>query len=272
MRILRTAGLAVALAGAGLLVPATAASAATTPLTATVDCHAATGVVSARVSGTLLSPTTTPQAVTVEFKRASGVKVTATARTVLSPAAQPVVVRTTATTAGFVDASATTGTFDPASLYYREKFTVTLKNPATGATWATREGACDYDQRTTVTLTCDPVARTITAAATGINGNAGGADGSGRASTVRYMYWSVYQPTANDPGFGRNPSGWDVSHQTVRAADGSWADTGYVHTQATDAWNLREELVVGVFDSSGLQVGAGKAACVQFRNGQPVGS
>jgi hypothetical protein len=273
MRILRTACLAVVLVATGLLVPATAASAASGPLTANVTCDAQTGEVTTSVSGQLFYGAPA-QAVKVEFKRTGGVRVTSTGKSAVTPMSQPFAVTATTTSSGSIDAAGYTGLFNPASQYYRETMTVTFKNPATGAVYTTRTGACNVDRRTTVTLTCDPETRTYTATASGINGQFGAGDGAGRPYTVSYLYTSLSQATATDPAFEyHNISGWDYTHRVARAGDGSWTDVGYVHTSTSTAapWYSDNGLTVAVFDQYGAQVGAGTAKCVMFRQGQPVG-
>lgn len=270
MSRLRTLAGVVVLAAAGLLVPATAAVAAT-PLTATITCDGATGAITTSTSGNLLLPGTGPRPVTVEFQRLRGLRVTATTSTPLTPMGQPFTVTTPATDSGDVAATGYTGTFDPAtSLYYREAIRVTFKNAVTGAYYTERDATCHYDRRTTVTLTCDPAAGTVTAAVTGVNGQAGAAGGSGRASSVGYHIVRISQPKKDEPGFrGESLGGaWDVQHSLTRAADGTWADTGYVHTITSHPYRFAEELTVGVLDSSGNVVGHGTSRCTLFDGSQ----
>ncbi|MBB4754084.1 hypothetical protein [Actinoplanes lobatus] len=267
MRVL--SGLAVSAVVVGLLVPATAASAAT-PLRATITCDAATGVITTSASGSLFVPGPAKQ-VTVEFQRRTGVRVTATARTVLAPLAQPFRVTTTSTTSGDVSAAGYTGTFDPVTaLFYREQLTVTFKDAATGATLTTREATCDHDQRTSVTLTCDPVAGTVTAVVDGVSGTVGDSSGGGSASRVSYHIATIKQQTPNVPTY-RNEilgGGWDIEHRVVSAADGTWSDTGYVHTISGNPYRYSEEVTVGVFDLYGIRVGTATGACTLFDGSQ----
>ncbi len=256
------AGLVV-LAVAGTLVPATSAAAAT-PLKANITCDATTGAITTSVSGTLLTGTV-PTPVTVEFQRRSGAVVSATTSTSLPPLAQPVTAKTTTTTSGDVSASGYTGTFDPVtSLYYRETVVATFRNTSSGATYTTREATCEHDQRTTTTLDCDPVAGTVTATTAGRYGHAGAADGAGRPTTVGYRRVQIVQYDRNDPRFtGGSFFGWDIQHRLTKAADGTWADAGYVHTlnRNRDYYYYAEEITVGVLDASGRIVGGGTAKC-----------
>jgi hypothetical protein len=253
----------VLLATTGLLVPATAAVAAT-KLTANITCDAETGAITTWASGTLLTPGTAPTSVTVEFQRRSGVRVTVATSTSVPPLAQPFTVRTTTTSAGDVTATGYTGSFSPAtSLFYRETLLVTFKNASSGATYTTREATCDYDQRTTVALTCDPTVDTVTAAVAGINGNAGASSGAGRPTRVGYHIVQIVQSTPDSPRF-RGESlggGWDVQHRLSQAADGTWADIGYVRTVTSNPYYYAEEVTVGVSDAYGTVVGSGTAKC-----------
>jgi hypothetical protein len=264
MSRLRALACVVVLVVAGLLVPATAAT-AVTRLIADITCDRETGAITTRVSGTLLQPAATGTPVTVEFQRRSGIRVTATTSTSLPRLTPPFTVNTTTTSSGDITASGYTGTFDPASsLYYREVLVATFRNTATGATYATREATCEYDQRTTVTMTCDPAAHTLTATATGINGQAGAADGSGRPTRIGYHIVTIVQGEKGGPRFRGETLGgvWDVEHRLTQAADGTWTDTGFVHTYTRDQYYYAEEVTVGVFDAYGKIVGGGFATCV----------
>jgi hypothetical protein len=159
-------------------------------------------------------------------------------------------------------------TCDPAtSLYYRETIVVTFKNAAIGATYTTREATCDYDQRTTVTLTCDPAAGTVTAAVTGVNGQAGASIGSGRAARIGYRYARISQSRKGEPFFRSElfGPGWEIERRLTRAADGTWTDPGYVHGPVTsNPYYYAEEVTVGILDTFGTVVGWGTAKCTLF--------
>jgi hypothetical protein len=236
-------------------------------LRANISCDAETGAVTTWASGTLFTAGTAPTSVTVEFQRRGGTRVTATTSTALASAAQPFVVKTTSTSSGEVNATGYHTTFNPVtSLFYRENLLVTFKNAA-GVTLTTREASCNHDQRTTVTLTCDPEARTITATVDGINGQAGASSGAGRPTRVGYHIVRIIQHVQNDPRFRSELLGgaWDVEHRVTRAADGTWTDAGYVHPQATSTpYYLAEELTVGVFDTYGAIVGWSTTRCTLF--------
>ena len=258
------AGLVVLAAGA-LLAPASAAVAATS-LTANISCDAETGAITTGVSGTLLAPGE-PTPVLVEFQRKSGVRVTATTALTISPLGPPFRVTTTTTSSGDIAATGYTGSFSPSSsLYYRQTVLATFKNPDTGSTYTTREATCDYDQRTTVTLTCDPAASTVTATVTGIKGQAGSAGGAGRPTRIGYRSVQIIQSTADSPVFRGETlgSGWDLQHRLTQSADGTWADTGFVHPITSNPYYYAEEVTVGVLDANGTIVGSGSATCTLF--------
>ncbi|MEU8230735.1 hypothetical protein AB0C12_14170 [Actinoplanes sp. NPDC048967] len=264
MSRLRTLAGLVVLATAGLLITPTAAQAAT-PLRANISCDAETGAVTTWASGNLLVPGT-PTSVIVEFQRRGGTRVTATTSTALASAAQPYVVKTTSTSTGDVNATGYHTTFDPVtSLFYRENLLVTFKNAA-GVTLTTREASCNYDQRTTATLTCDPEARTVTATVDGVNGQAGASSGAGRPTRVGYHVVRIIQHVQNEPRFRSELLGgaWDIEHRVTRAADGTWTDAGYARTQTGTPYYYAEELTVGVFDTYGAIVGWTTTRCTLF--------
>jgi hypothetical protein len=248
------------LAVAGLLVPATAASAAA-PLQASITCDPVTGAITTSASGNLFAPGR-PRPVVVQFQR-RGVNLTPTGLTSVPALAPPFKVTEMSWITGDVAATGYTATFDPAtSLYYRENLTVTFMDIG-GFVYTTREASCQRDVRTTVTLTCDPAAHTVTATVAGHDGNAGASNGAGRVNRVGYRTITTSQATANEPRFrgGLLGDGWDMQHSLVRAADGTWADQGYVHTISSNPYYYAEELTVGVFDTFGTLVGGGFAKC-----------
>jgi hypothetical protein len=266
MSRLRTLAGLVVLAATVLLVPPTAAQAATPPLRANITCDAQTGAVRTSASGTLFTPGTPPTPVTVEFQRRGGTVVTATTSAPLKSAAQPFVVRTVSTSSGEVNATGYKTTFNPVtSLFYRENLLVTFKNAA-GIALTTLEVSCNHDQRTTVTLTCDPAERTVTATVTGVNGQAGSPDGAGRPARIGYHIVRTEQSAQYDPRFRSELGGgaWDTERRLTRAADGTWSDPGYVHSLATTPYYYAEELTVGVFDTYGAVVGWGTTRCTLF--------
>jgi hypothetical protein len=258
-------------ATAGLLLPATGASAAA-PLTAAIVCNGATGAITTSVSGALLAPGP-PTRVKVQFQRKSGVRVTATTFEPLMALVKPVTVTALTTSSGEIAANGYTGTFTPATaVFYRETVVATFTNAITGAFYTTREATCDYDQRTTVALTCDPAAGTVTAVVTGRNGQAGTAtNGGGRPVTVSYRLSQTSQATATGPRFTSHALGdvWDFGHAVTQAADGTWADQGYLHTITSHPYFYSEQLTVGVFDAAGAVVGAGDVTCTLF-DGAPA--
>ncbi len=141
----------------------------------------------------------------VEFQRRSGRNVSLTATTSVPPLATPVKTTVMSTLAGGVTANGYTNTFTPAtSLYYREAVVVTFKS-LTGQVYATRQATCERDLRTTVAVTCDPVAGTVTATVLGRDGQAGGSEGYGRAASVGYRTVTIGQSGAAGRHAGSSP-------------------------------------------------------------------
>ena len=258
MSRLRTLLAAVVLATTALLLPATAASAATR-LTATISCDPDTGVITTSVSGGLLAPSS-PTPITATFQRTSGARVTATTVSSL-PVGQPFAVRTTSNYAGEITAAGYTSAFSPTDLYYREKVVVKFTNTTTGSYYTSREATCHVDRRTTVTLTCDPDAATVTATVNGINGQ-----GAGRPASVGYRIARIQQSAPNDPTFRSEllGEGYDIRHRVTPAADGTWSDVGYTDTLRSRPYHYWQELTVAVFDQSGFQIGGASTSCVLF--------
>ena len=260
----------IVLAAAAVLVPSSAALAATS-LTANITCDARTGAITTSVSGSLLLPGE-PALVTVEFQRKSGVRITPTTTLTIAPLSPPFRVTTTTTASGDIAAAGYTGSFPLSSLYYRQTLLATFIDATTGATYTTREATCDYDQRTTVSLTCDQAAHTVTATVAGIKGQAGSTAVAGHPTRVGYRSVQISQATANDPRFRGEMlgSGWDIQHRLTQATDGTWADTGFVHPITSNPYYYAEELTVGVFDANGTFVGSGSAACTLFDGSVPA--
>ena len=119
----------------------------------------------------------------------------------------------------------------------------------------------EFQRRTGIRVTAT-VARTLTATATGLNGQAGAADGAGRPKHIGYHIATIVQGEKDGPRFhGEAPGVWDVEHRLALAADGTWTDTGFVHTYTRDQYYYAEEVTVGVFDAYGKMVGSGFATC-----------
>jgi hypothetical protein len=253
MARIRTLATVALLGAAAALVPAATASAAT-PLEANIVCDD-TGAVTTWVSGKFLVAGS-PTSVTVEFQRRSAVNITAAGARAVAPLPQPFTVTVQSTSDGEVDAAGYTGSFDATtSLSYRETVVVTLTTAA-GA-HSTVQATCQRDVRNTVSLSCDPVAGTVTAATVGRDAN--GAGEFGEPARVAYRYSSVYE---DEDGirWGRSSDGWDATHSITPAADGSWADTGYVHTHSSDRYYY-EELTVEIYNRFGNLIGGGSAEC-----------
>jgi hypothetical protein len=260
LRLLATVTL---LAGTAVLMPASAASAAT-PLKASIVCDGQTGAITTSASGTLLQPGAR-RPVVVEFQRRSGRNIALGATAFLQPLATPFRTTVMSTLAGGVSANGYTNTFTPAtSLYYREAIVVTFKS-LTGQVYATRQATCERDLRTTVTVTCDPAAGTVTATVLGRDGQAGGAAGHGRATSVGYRTVTISQSTADGVRWRQEPLiDFDFKHRVTPAADGTWSDTGFTHTISNSPYFYAEEVTVGVFNQSGDLVGGGSGTCTLF--------
>jgi hypothetical protein len=251
------------LATAGLLVPAGAASAAT-PLTATIVCDAADGIITTHAAGTVLAPGK-PRPVVVQFARLSARNFNATGGTVVAPVT-PVKVTTLSTVNGTVDANGYTSVRDPGSFYYTESVRVTFMDLG-GFVYSTRDATCARDAWTTLSLTCDTATGTVTAATTGHDANV--ANVYGRPYNVAYQTFTTHQDGPDDPRWTSGSLGvvWDVSHRLTAAADGTWADTGYVHTPSASTYYYAEQVNYGVFDSAGNTVGGGTASCTLYNGG-----
>ena len=263
MSRMRTLAIVPLLAATALLVPASAASAATRLVTSIV-CDAETGVITTSISGNVFLPGP-PQQVTVEFQRRNAANVTLAGRAAVPPLATPFKVTVTSTAAGDISATGYTGSFDPAtSRYYQETVVVTARNAA--GYGATRETTCRRDVRTTVTLTCDEAAGTVDAAVLGRDGQTGGTyDASGSPARVRYRTSTTLQHAPDEPRWvsGTLGDSWDFSQSVAPAADGTWANIAHIRTKdVTDMYYYAEETTVGVFNQWGLMVGFGVARCV----------
>jgi hypothetical protein len=247
------------LAIAGLLVPAGAASAAV-PLTATIVCDAANGIITTHASGTVLAPGK-PRPVVVQFQRLSALNVNSTGGTTVPPVA-PLSVTTLSTVNGTVAANGYTSVRDPGSLYYRESVRVTFTDLG-GFVYNTRDATCERDAWTTASLTCDKAAGTVTATVTGHDANL--TNSYGRPTRVAYRLGSTLQVGPNDTRWTSNSigPGWDITHHITPAGDGSWADTGYVHTR-TPVYYYSEQVYYVVSDEGGITVGSGTATCTLY--------
>jgi hypothetical protein len=243
----------VTLSGVGSLGAGTAAAA--TPLTASITCDSATNTISTRLTGTL-APNFS---YTMKFTVWSGSQVT-TAGTISGLPAWNTSVSVPVTTGSNpdVDVAGYTRSWPAANyVFYTETVRVSVLNSSGGEiTW--RQGTCVRDLRTTVDLTCDQEAHTITATATG-------AGFARRPTRAEYAYGYTYQPTADSLAFTLQPSSTpDVVHSVPVSESGTWSDVGFVHQEGDDEpYFLSENVVVWVRDVwSNLPVGQGTASCV----------
>jgi hypothetical protein len=259
MSRVRTLAIVTLLGATALLVPASAASAATRA-TAVIVCDPETGAITTSIAGPLVQAGA-PRAVTVEFQRQDAVNISAAALTTIPPLATPFKVTVNTKSNGSISATGYTGSFDPAtSLYYQETVFVTLRS-STGILYGTSQATCKRDVRTTVTLTCDEAAGAVTATVLGRDAQPGAA--GVRPRRVMYTTAVTYRTSADDPGWTAHTPGWEIDHGVRLAADGTWTDTGYVKpVTASSFYYYAEKLTVGVFNEWGGIVGGGTAECV----------
>lgn len=262
---MRSAALVFTSVLASVFLPPSAGYAATSP-TARITCDRATDTISTHMSGGAgwLLPN---RAVTVQFLVLSGSFVTPTTFAPI-PAGGGTTVSTTTGPDGSIDIAGYTRTAPLHTyMFYTETVRATVRDAA-GTVLIWNEATCSHDERTTVTLTCDRSARTITAAAGGTSYQLH------RSVSVWYTWTRTSRPTATEPGFTRrnlNPP--DVNNRVLPTA-GSWSDVGYVHSISTDPYYLDESVDVVVWATyvgevvvTQVVVGRGKASCV-YANGQ----
>lgn len=234
----------LALAAGTLALAGGTAVAARLPLTPSISCDPAAGAVTARLDGggKYLLPN---QAVTVSFRVQAGSSVPVGGDT---PRSLPQVGQTTPPVAARTDAE---GNLSVAGYrrawraadfaFYTETVRVTIGLPD-GSVLTTVDARCDHDPRDTVTATCDPVARTVTATTTGVRHT------PSSYVTVQYrLLWARYQ---NTPTSERMTTWWTnpnptYSHWASTDAAGAWSDTGFVQpTSTTYYYELHFEVTV----------------------------
>ncbi len=252
----------VATVGA-LLSPVGAAHAAVGPVRASIVCDSATNTISTSASGgggwfTPNSP------INVQFLVYYGSYVTATAENLISAKGSTITVQTTSAADGSVSVAGYSRSWNASTyIFYTETVRVTATDPATGHA-SGGDATCTQDPRTTVTLTCDQRAQTITAGAAG--------DGFTQLASplasngyvrVEYTWTGTSQATADSPAFTRQlPSTPDVTHW-VKATAGAWSDVGFVHSVTTNPYYLDQTVVVTVRDNyNSFVIGRGTASCV----------
>ncbi|GAB3920606.1 hypothetical protein GCM10029976_006400 [Kribbella albertanoniae] len=252
--------LAAVLAATGLLIPllATApAAAATTKFHAWITCDPATNAIRTGITGVGGVAANWP--VTVDFKVESGYSATATT------SARIPAFGTTTTVAGKSDANGdlTVAGYQrsfpiSSNLFYTEKVVATVKN-LSGDVLAERSASCAYDTRTTVTLTCDRDAKTVTARAEGVQYN----EPQQQAMELKYEYGSVAKSSTGEPVFGTARYLRTTHYQS--AVNGSFSDLGWTDTVPELQPGISLERTVWVTVRSphtGRTLGFGTATCV----------
>jgi hypothetical protein len=254
----RTLLLGVVVAGSVLLAPAGVADAATGKVQAVVTCDPTTNTITASVaSGAGWFAPNSP--VTVEFLVYRGSYVTTAGTSGLIPTGSRTTVAATTAADGSLSVTGYTRSWQAANyLFYTETARVTIRNSA-GQWMYERDGTCTHDLRTTVSLACDPEARTITASAAGVGYRANG------AIRVAYTWSGTSQAAADSLAFTRQAVDQYpyVSHNVTASATGAWSDVGYVKTVSTDPYYLDHKVNVEVKDYwNGYVIGRGSAFCV----------
>ncbi len=225
-----------------------------TPFKPAIACNAATNTISTSVSGGMLMPN---QPVRVAFRVQYGSYVTTTgSQGVISQTGSTMTVPAVTAADGSVRATGYSRAWQASSYaFYTETVYVSITN-TTGGQLVAGSATCSRDLRTTVTLTCDQQAHTITARTSGI--------GYTQPSRVRidYTYTLTSQATPSTPRFIRyNAQPPDVVHYATTSG-GAWSDLGYVHTITGDRYYLAETVMVTVRGDWGIIIGRGETSCV----------
>lgn len=131
--------------------------------------------------------------------------------------------------------------------FYTETVRAVVTNRSTGAGIVTIEGTCTVDRRTTVTLSCDTAANTVTARVSGARfvEHEAGYPPLSRVSVAYYRIRTT-QATPDAPRFrGGVLGGPDFTH-SVPVTDGRWSETGYTVTLPEGYYYYREDLTITV--------------------------
>ena len=263
MRI-RTLAAGVALAAAAVgLSPGTAsadmpyAATAAAPFAATIRCDEAAGTVTAAVSGGVFAA----GRMTVRFI-AQGSYVPASGGAAGQiPGAGTTLVPTTTRADGSV---AVTGYSRPWPAADYAFYTETVQAEVFDQNGVRRGGpataTCTRDTRTAATLSCDPVGRTVTAAATATRYPAGS-----RTRVAYYLSRFSYQTAPGEPVVTGSVLGPvtvpEASHVVTADASGAWSDVGYVH-QRPNYYHYQEWVEVRASTGDfGLVVGRAELTC-----------
>lgn len=254
-----------ALVGAvAALLPVGTASAATPPK-ATINCDSRLGWVNTNVTGGA-GYLSADMPVQVDFQVFYGSYVTASTASVIPAIGSH---RTAAATTGADGSLAVVGYGRgwpiKSDLFYTETLQATITNSAGGELWQGR-ATCTRDLRTTVTLTCDRTAHTVTAQVAGTGYDKPRLD----QVVVAYTISSTSQQSAGDPRFTVVSSGPSISHVVQPDSAGALSDLGYVHQVHSDPdpFYYSETLTVEVVDRvTNVTVGRGATACVYIDQG-----
>ena len=257
MRI-RALATALAFGVVAVAVSAGPASAAYQPYTPTITCDDTAGTISTAVTGGNFGAN---QPVTVRFQVRYGSSIAAggsTARLIPQYGTT-----TTVPTRTLADGSVAVAGYTrpwPAAGYafYTETVRVSVLG-ASGYEQASNEATCTRDTRTEITLTCDPAARSITAAATTTRY----APGSRTRLEYRVLKTS-WQTAPGEPRWTGGPLGYPATptaaHTVTADATGAWSDVGYVHLRPTQYFT-QEWVEVKAFDQAGIVVGRADLTC-----------
>ncbi|MFB6721087.1 hypothetical protein ACFCV3_13040 [Kribbella sp. NPDC056345] len=259
MKNFRLASVLAAAAGLLLsLLTVVPASAATNAFRAWITCDPATNTIRTGVTGVGGVAANWP--VKVDFKVESGYSATATA------SARIPAFGTTTTVAGKSDANGnlTLAGYQrsfpiSSNLFYTEKVVATVKN-LNGDFLAERSASCAYDTRTTVTLTCDQDANTVTAAVAGTQYNEPQPSGT----ELKYEYGAVAKSSNGTPVFGT--ARYLRTTHNVSAVNGSFSDVGWTDNVPELEPGVTLERTVWVTVRSpytGRTIGFGTATCVE---------
>lgn len=155
--------------------------------------------------------------------------------------------------------------------FYTETVRAVVANRATGATIVTLQGMCTVDRRTTLTLSCDTAANTVTARVSGARFVEHETDYP-PLSRVNVAYYIVRttQPTRDAARFTSHTLGGPDFAHSLPVTDGRWSETGYTVTLPEGFYHYRDDLTITVSGGPyGRIVGRGSASC-EYRDAPAV--
>lgn len=241
----------------GVLAPllaTTPATAAMSSFHAWISCDPVTQTIATGVAGQYgVQPNL---AVRVEFKVETGYYATATTSASIPAKGSVTTVAGQSTATGDLTVSGYTRSAPISDyLFYTEKVIATVKNTSGGIV-ATRTATCDYDVRSSVTLTCDRDAQTITARVTGSQFN----EPQPVGVRIQYERSTLYRFSESAPSF--RLSRYTAATHTVTPVNGEVSDTGWSNHLTSDPYYY-EETVWATISSpyTGRILGRGSATC-----------